>query len=177
MPDHITCSEIRIRPLKAIESHAVYQMFHSIPQKENDAENKAANLTIKEFRDFCKQAVLNAKGEKLAKGRVPQITYLIFDGETPVGFGKFRPVMNKFCIQSRIFNFAYMIVPKFRGRGYATKFIDFLKKEAQKYGLKEIRGSARTDNKGSCRVMEKNGGILENDQNNESTYVIPTEIT
>ena len=162
---------IKIRPIREQESEEVYQMFQKIPREENEATNKANGLSFEEFQDFCKKAVLRSK-ESLQEGHAITITYLIFDDEKPVGFGKFRPVMTDLCIQNRAFHFAYMIAPQYRGRGYATAFIKFLKNEALKHGLTEIRGTALIDNKASCKVMEKSGGVLENCSDGEATYVI-----
>ncbi|MBR2299385.1 MAG: GNAT family N-acetyltransferase [Alphaproteobacteria bacterium] len=164
-------THIKIRPILETESEEVYRMFQEIPQEENEATNKAHGLSFDGFQDFCKKAVLRSK-ESPQDGHAITITYLIFDGEIPVGFGKFRPIMTELCVQNRAFHFAYMIAPKFRGRGYATAFIKFLKNEALKYGLTEIRGTALIDNKASCKVMEKNGGIMEDCSDGEATYVI-----
>ena len=162
---------LHIRSICETESELVYRMFQNIPKVENDATNKANGLTFDEFQDFCKKAVLRSK-ECEEEGHAITIMYIIFDGDVPVGFGKFRPIMTDLCIKNRAFHFAYMIAPQFRGRGYATAFIEFLKNEALKYGLTEIRGTASMDNKASCKVMEKNGGILEDCSDGEATYVI-----
>jgi len=162
---------VYIRPIEKSESESVYQMFQQIPAVENEATNKASGLSFDDFQDFCKKAVLRSK-ECHQAGHAITITYLIFDDDVPVGFGKFRPIMTDLCIQNRAFHFAYMIAPQYRGKGYATHFISFLKQEARKYGLTEIKGTALTDNKASCRVMEKNGGILVDSSSGEATYVI-----
>ena len=56
-----------------------------------------------------------------------------------------------------------------------TAFISFVKKEALKRGLTEIRGTALIENMASRRVMEKNGGVLESAYDNGATYVIPLQ--
>ena len=162
---------IEIRPIQNSESEAVYEMFQQIPSVENKATNKANGLSFDEFQDFCKNAVLRAV-KSSSENHVITIMYLIFDDKIPVGFGKFRPFMNEICIKNRAFNFAYMVAPKYRGKGHATRFIAFLKQEALKYGLSEIRGTALTENRASCRVMEKNGGVVEACFDGETTYVI-----
>ena len=164
---------IKIRPFRKLESRAVYEMLQTITREENEATNKVGGITFDEFKEFCKNAVQRAKGQKLPEGHIPQITYLIFDEDIPVGFGKFRPIMNELCIKNRAFHFSYMIAPKHRGKGYATAFIAFIKKKALKRGLTEIRGTALIENMASRRGMEKNGGILESAYDNGATYVIP----
>ncbi|MBP5534789.1 MAG: GNAT family N-acetyltransferase [Alphaproteobacteria bacterium] len=163
---------IFIRPIQEHEDDAVYQMFQDIPEEENRATNHAHGMTRKEFSEFCKKNVLNAKKEALPKDKVPQIMYIIFDDAIPVGFGKFRPFLNEFCIKTRAGHFAYMISPKYRKRGYATAFLSFIKTEAQKAGLTEIEGTPLQKNIASRRVMEKNGGVVKEYNEDEVTYVI-----
>ena len=154
---------ITIRPIREKENDDVYQMFQDIPEEEFEATNHAHGITRPEFDAFCKKmndfSVENAKGMKeLPGGKVPQTLYIIFDDNVPVGFGKFRPFLNEACIKNRAGHFAYMISPNFRGKGYATQFVSFVKQEAEKLGLTEIEGTALKRNLASCRVMEKNGG-------------------
>ena len=144
-----------IRPIQEKENDAVYQMFQDIPAEENGAKNHAHGLTYSEFDDFCKSSVSAARMEGLAEGSIPQILYIMIDGDIPVGFGKFRPFLDDFCKQNRVGHFAYMISPKFRGKGYATKFLSLIKEEAQKLGLKEIEGATLKNNQPSCHVIIK----------------------
>ena len=163
---------ISIRPIQEHEDDTVYQMFQDIPEEENRATNHAHGMARKEFDEFCKKNVLNAKKEALPKDKVSQTMYIIFDNGIPVGFGKFRPFLNESCIKNRAGHFAYMVSPKYRKRGYATAFLSFIKTEAQKEGLTEIEGTPLQKNIASCRVMEKNGGVIKEYNEDEVTYVI-----
>ena len=128
---------VLIRPIQEKENENVYQMFQDIPKEENKARNHAHGMTRDEFEKFCKKmnscSVESAKGKKeLPNGDVPQTVYIIFDNDTPVGFGKFRPFLDETCIKNRAGNFAYMISPKHRGKGYATQFLSFIKDESKR---------------------------------------------
>lgn len=167
---------VLIRPIQEKENDAVYQMFQDIPAEENRATNHANGLSRVEFDAFClkmnARSIANAKGMKeFPDGRVPSKMYIIFDDEIPVGFGKFRPFLNDACIKNRAGNFAYMISPKHRGKGYATAFLSFVKEEAQKIGLTEIEGTPLQQNIASRKVMEKNGGKIKEYADDEVTYI------
>ena len=167
-----------IRPIQEREDDAVYRMFQDIPAEENSATNHANGLSRSEFDTFCKKmlarSVANARGKKeFDDGKVPTTMYIIFDAGVPVGFGKFRPFLNKACIQNRAGHFAYMISPKYRGKGYATAFLSFVKGEARKMGLAEIEGTTLVKNLASRRVMEKNDGKIKEYTDDEVTYILP----
>ena len=163
---------IIIRPIQEKEDDAVYRMFQDIPAEENRATNHAHGMSKAEFDAFCKKNVANANGENLPAGKVPQTMYLIFDDDVPVGFGKFRPFLNETCIQNRAGHFAYMVSPEYRGKGYASAYLAFIKEEAKKIGLTQIEGTPLASNIASRRVMEKNGGKVKAYADDEVTYVI-----
>lgn len=159
-----------IRPIRKKEDDAVWQMFQDIPANENNTENHANGTNRIEFDEFCKNNVCYA--QKAPKGKILQITYIIFDNDVPVGFGKFRPFLNKECIEKRVSQFAYMISPKHRGKGYANGFLTFLKKEAQKLGLNKIEGGVLEENSISQHIIEKNGGKIKEHINGRIIYTI-----
>ena len=163
---------ILIRPIQEKENDAVYQMFQDIPAEENDATNHAHGMSYEEFNEFCKKNVANSDGNRLPEGKVPQTMYIVFDNDVPVGFGKFRPILNEVCIKNRAGHFAYMISPKHRRKGYATEFMKFIKNEALKAGLTEIEGTAIEGNIASCMLMEKLGGKVKLRAGGDVVYTI-----
>ena len=168
---------VLIRSIQEKENENVYLMFQEIPEKEAEATNHAHGMTRLEFDEFYKKmnrrSLESAKGMKeFPDGKVPQTIYIIFDNDVPVGFGKFRPFLNTATIKNRAGHFAYMISPKHRGKGYATQFVSFIKREAEKLGLSEIEGTALKGNLASCRVMEKNGGKVKKCVDMDIVYII-----
>ena len=164
---------ILIRPIQEKESEAVYQMFQDIPAKENNTSNHANGISFSEFDDFCKKAVEGAERENLTVTNIPEILYLMFDDKIPVGFAKFRPFLNKDCAQKRVSQYAYMISPKHRGKGYASMLLAFLKEESVKIGLLEVEVGALKENAISRHIIEKNGGILTDTIKQRVIYRIP----
>lgn len=163
---------LTIRPIQKKETDAVWQMFQHIPSKENEATNHAYGLSRVQFDAFCQQQVAKAQGKGLSADKVPTTMYIIFDEDVPVGFGKFRPHLNATCLQNRAGHCAYMIAPQYRGKGYATAFLSFIKAQAKQLRLSEIEVTSLESNKASCRVIEKNGGKVKKRIAGEVVYVI-----
>ncbi|MBQ7307341.1 MAG: GNAT family N-acetyltransferase, partial [Clostridia bacterium] len=56
----------------------------------------------------------------------------------------------------------YGIRPKFHGKGYGTLMLKMALEESKKLGLDKVLVTCVDENIASSRVIEKNGGILEN---------------
>ena len=46
--------------------------------------------------------------------------------------------------------------------GYGTKTLEFALLEAKKFGIHNVLITCDDDNVGSAKIIEKNGGVLEN---------------
>ncbi len=154
---------ILIRPIKEKETKAVWQMFQDIPAKENNTSNHANGIPFEEFDNFCKETVEASKMENLTKRTIPEIMYLMFDNDIPIGFAKLRPFLNEKAQLKRVSQFAYMISPQYRAKGYGKQLFSFLKNESQKIGLSEVKIGSLRENSISRHIIEKNGGILVDD--------------
>jgi len=58
-------------------------------------------------------------------------------------------------------NIGYDTVPEFRGKGVATKMLASALPVAKQLGLKRVLLTCNDSNSASIRVIEKNGGVLE----------------
>lgn len=63
------------------------------------------------------------------------------------------------------------IRPSERGKGYGTQMISLALEECDKLGIKEILMCCNKDNIASARTIIKNGGILENEVDDEGEIV------
>ncbi|MEI8067208.1 MAG: GNAT family N-acetyltransferase, partial [Actinomycetes bacterium] len=100
-------------------------------------------------------------GRNLAEGRVTA-TFLIAEAEGHlIGRSSIRHELNDF-----LFNvgghIGYGVRPEFRRRGYATEILKQSLEMIRKLGVNEVLITCDDENIGSAKVIESQGGILEN---------------
>lgn len=119
----------------------------------------AAYLYGKVLKPYDPTPKLRPDGKYYAN--VPETPYWLVDDDKFIGIFLLRTELNDF-LRYIGGNVGYGIAPQHRRKGYATKGLGLLLKEAKKAGLKKLLIAARDDNVGSWKAIEKNGGVLEN---------------
>ena len=114
-----------------------------------------------DFKGFILRVTDYALGENLAEGHVPATFLVAVIDEEIVGRVSIRHELNDFLL-----NFGghigYMVRPAFRRRGYATQMLRNALKLANGFGLDRVLVTCDDDNVGSSKVIESQGGVLEN---------------
>ena len=163
--------ELSLRPLQLEENRDVYQLFQNIPAQERGFDNPAYGLSRIDFETFVKRNIDLSKGIGLDAGYSSHTIYVFFVDKRPVGISKIRTYSDNSLLK-RGGHIGCAISPSFRGKGYGTLLLSETIKEAHKKGLKEILIGCYSDNQPSVRMIEKNGGVLEESNNNISWYWI-----
>lgn len=102
------------------------------------------------------------RGENLPDGHVPSTFLMAFVGERIVGRISIRHELNDFLLREGG-HIGYAVVPEFRLRGYATEILrQGLEIARQRLGIARVLVTCDDDNIGSRKVIERNGGMLEN---------------
>ncbi|HWQ11332.1 MAG TPA: GNAT family N-acetyltransferase [Roseiflexaceae bacterium] len=109
-----------------------------------------------------------AAGENLPEGHVPGFTYWAVAGETLVGAIRLRPYAPPH-LQVYGGNIGYDVRPALRGRGCGTRMLALCLEQARTLGLARALVTCDDDNLASARVIEKNGGVLEDTRFHEPT--------
>ena len=158
---------LKLVQLSVEDKEEVYDMLQRIKANENEFTNGAYGLSYSDYKKWLIQQDNWAKGIDLPDGYVPQLIYWLYDENTPVGIGKIRMALND---RSRKIggNIGYAVDPLHRGKGYATVLLSLLLKKAQELEVKEILLTVEKYNPSSRRVIEKNGGVLV--EENESRW-------
>jgi predicted acetyltransferase len=106
-------------------------------------------------------------GKNLESWQVPQTTFLLVDKDNQiVGMSRLRHTLNENLLHHGG-HIGYFISQAYRGKGYGAKILDLTLQEAKKLNINQILITVQSYNSASIRVIEKNGGILEDERLDE----------
>ena len=121
---------------------------------------------MENFDEFLKTLETNKHQELIKPGYSPQTTFGVFNDEKLIGAFNLRHELKGNLINHGG-NIGYLVRPSERKKGYGTIILGCALKEAKKIGLGRALVTCREENIGSSRVIEKNGGIYENNYYDE----------
>ena len=98
----------------------------------------------------------------VAPGMVPATSYWLVVGGRVVGRASVRHRLNEALLLWGG-HIGYAIRPSERRKGYGTAALRLALIEARRIGLREVLVTCDNDNVGSRRIIERNGGVLENE--------------
>jgi predicted acetyltransferase len=113
------------------------------------------------FENFVQMLNDNAKGKNLPEGYVPATTFWLIDGDELIGRVQIRHKLNNFLLKTNG-HIGYIIRPSKRKMGYGKKILQLGLIEAKKIGLSKALVTCDEDHLASQKIIEANGGILEN---------------
>jgi predicted acetyltransferase len=118
---------------------------------------------------FLQRHVDFAQGKNLPDGWIPATTFwLLDDAGKVVAMSHLRHQLTPFLLK-RGGNIGYYVMASERGRGYGTQVLAHTLAEARSLGLDRVLVSADSDNERSIRVIERNGGLQEDEHVDETT--------
>ena len=108
-------------------------------------------------------------GRNLPAGYVPETFLFAFVGPRIVGRVVIRHALNAF-LEREGGHIGIVVVPEFRRRGYATKMLArALQIAREQLGIDHVLVTCAEGNLGSIRVIELNGGVLQDDVETNSS--------
>ena len=116
---------------------------------------------LQDFAALVDEMGAMKRGENLKPGIVPMTTYWLVrtDGKI-VGESRLRHCLNP-ALEIEGGHIGYMICPSERRKGYGRLILALTMEKAVALGLKRVLVTCDTDNTGSSRIIEKNGGVLD----------------
>ena len=99
-------------------------------------------------------------GTGLEPGNVPSTLFLLERGGRIIGQSALRHELND-NLRTEGGHIGYSVRPGERQKGYGTLILKLTMEEARKIGLTRVLITCDTDNIGSMRIIENNGGVLE----------------
>jgi predicted acetyltransferase len=113
-----------------------------------------------DFEAFVDRLRQDAQGIGLPEGIVPMTSYWLVDSAgAMLGESRLRHYLSP-ALEVEGGHIGYAIRPSARRNGYGTHILALTLEKAQARGLKQVLVTCDTDNLGSARIIEKNGGVL-----------------
>jgi predicted acetyltransferase len=110
-----------------------------------------------------------AAGRNLPDGWVPMTTFwLVDESGAVVGVSRVRHSLTPF-LRKHGGHIGYYIARERRGKGYGTQILTLTLAEARRLGLDRVLLTVNSDNERSIRVIERNGGVMEDEGIDETT--------
>jgi predicted acetyltransferase len=150
--------------LQLVEPSMAYEDAYLALAKECHAVQEHYGPHLKALKDFAAwvdELRAMKRGENLKPGIVPMTTYWLTreDGKI-VGESRLRHYLNH-ALEIEGGHIGYLICPSERRQGYGTLILALTMEKAVALGLERVLVTCDTDNIGSARIIEKNGGVLD----------------
>lgn len=102
----------------------------------------------------------SARGENLPEGWVPSHTYWLIDDQRVIGIVNIRHYLTP-ALEKRNGHIGYSIRPSEQKKGYGTELLRLALQKAKELGIHRALLTCDENNLGSRRIIEKNGGELQ----------------
>lgn len=123
-----------------------------------------------DFELYVEREKSQAEGKNLPEGYVPQTVYWLVDKGEFIGAVRIRHVLNEHLKQVGG-HIGYHIRPSKRRQGYGSKILELALPKACALGIDHVLLTCDATNDASRKIIEKNGGVLENEESNPETGV------
>lgn len=121
------------------------------------------------FEAYMDKVERYSKGENLKTGHVPSITFwLIDDNEMILGVSRLRQYLVSH-LEKEGGHIGYDVPPSLRRKGYGSMLLKLTLRRAKELGMDKVLVTCDRDNIGSSKVIENNGGKLENEVISDSS--------
>ena len=135
--------------------------FLEMAEDYNFAGDDRYQESAADFDAFLKRLEMYRTGENLPAERVRSNTFFLLVGDKLVGGGDLRHELNDFLAVMGG-HIGYDVRPSERRKGYGSLILKLTLEKAHDIGLKRAFLTCDADNIASAKIIEKNGGKLEN---------------
>ncbi|HEX8476579.1 MAG TPA: GNAT family N-acetyltransferase [Pyrinomonadaceae bacterium] len=133
--------------------------FVSMAEEHRAAGDDIYRDAIEDFDAYLRLLKNSALGINRPPGRVPAETFCLARDRRILGRSSLRHYLTP-DLEHEGGHIGYSIRPSERRKGYGTLILTLTLEKARERGLKRVLLTCDTDNVGSARIIEKNGGVL-----------------
>ncbi|WP_061038406.1 GNAT family N-acetyltransferase [Vibrio coralliirubri] len=150
-----------VSPSLELES-AFLAMYRDFADKDVDNSEYYSECETS-FSSYVQRLSDESKGINLREGYVPCSHFWLVDSHgNIIGVIRVRHNIENEFLSLEAGHIGYDIAPSFRGRGYGKQILKLALIEAKALGINRALVTADEDNYASRKVIEANGGELEN---------------
>ena len=151
--------------MELVRPSTVYRMSYLEAVREFQEEGEFMDVDIEgpedDFEVFVTRLNERPLGKHLKPGYVPETLLWLVDKGTYIGQARIRHALTNHLLQIGG-HIGYSIRPSMRKKGYGTEILKLASIEAKKLGIERALLTCNETNIASRKIIEKNGGILEN---------------
>jgi predicted acetyltransferase len=117
------------------------------------------SLALRDFPAFLRIVERDREQRALPQGRVPALHFWLEHSGTLLGRSSLRLQLNA-ALEQEGGHVGYDVRPSARRRGIGTELLRLTLIEARARGIVRVRITCDSDNLGSCKIIERNGGVF-----------------
>jgi predicted acetyltransferase len=141
-----------------------YKKSYLSAQREFRDEGTFADIDVNElklhFENHLRTLYLHSQGRSIPNGFVPSTEYWMVERAIFVGRLSLRHYLNA-SLEQFGGHIGYAVRPTERKKGFATEALSMVLPKAKQMGLNQVLLTCDDSNVGSIRVIEKNGGLMQ----------------
>ncbi|WP_040211442.1 GNAT family N-acetyltransferase [Clostridium polynesiense] len=153
-------ADIILKAIEITDGKELLKMIREIGPGENGFENRYYDMPEGFFEYFKEDRIKESKGIGLNRGYVKQSYYVLYHNSKPVGLSKLRHSLTPLLFKKGG-HIGYSIRPTERGKGYGNIILKETLNKAKELGIRKVLITCKEDNLYSKRIIEKNGGRIE----------------
>ena len=154
---------VRLFDPSVIFAEAFLDMAQEFARTNESFLRDARSLTLSSAPDYVAHLLAMASGQELQAGWAPFNTYwLIRDNWQILGISRLRHRLTP-TLRQHGGHIGFSIRPSQRRHGYGSHLLSLTLERAKTLGLPHVLITCDTDNIGSQKIIEKNGGELEDE--------------
>jgi len=150
-----------IEPTEALQ--AEYEAYCREFAGVSEIPGSGSMATSDAFAEGVRRCLEHGQGRNLPEGWVPAHTFwLVRNARTLIGLVDLRHALTP-SLEREGGHIGYSVRPTEQRKGYATRMLSMTLEKARQLGLRRVLITCDKKNVASARVIQKCGGVLENE--------------